>query len=302
MSEASEAVTAMTSKLGIVIHDYPGTSASRGRSVYLQGQLHSNESAAMLVLCGLVEQLDLARPSSRVRVVPCANPIGWHRYVNSGQGRYSANGTNWNRMFGAPLREATTIDDQLAKTLWLLSCDFDVVIDVHTPEFGWPHIYASSPAQRLATMDDIPHVIYGAPTAGPFDESHLRLRSANQLTPPWASVTLEIPSHCIPTEKLVATWCKRLVDELEAQAESRERNEVPLVAGEMVDVISQTTGAVVLHCQPGHILEQGAQLLTVHGVQGETETLRAPNRCIPVCFRRATVVQAGYWVSRVIAL
>jgi predicted deacylase len=205
-------------------------------------------------------------------------------------------------MFGDPVLEPRTVDARLAQTLWRLSCDFDVIIDVHTPEFGWPHLYASSADTRLVTMDDIPHVLYGTPAPGPFDESHLRLRAKAGHSPVHASVTIELPSHEMPTGTYVDRWSQRLVDEIEAQGKSQDTSDSPLASGTMLDLVPKASGAVLLHCQPGAVLEKGAPLIEIVGRSGEREVLNAPGRCVPVCFRRATVVQAGYWACRVIAL
>jgi hypothetical protein len=293
---------APASDLGLVVRDFGDPTFPSGRSVYLQGQLHSNESAAMLVLWDLIEKLEKNDPANLVRVVPNANPVGWHRYLNSGEGRTSANGMNWNRIFGNPMRQPETFDDQLAQTLWQLSCGFDIVIDVHTPEFGWPHLYASSENTRLVTMDDIPHVLYGPPTSGPFDESHFRIRDINGLSPVWASVTIELPSYDIPTDSFIDQWSRRLLNEIQVQSKFTERRDHPEFVGTMLDIVPTISGAIILQCKPGQILKKGAALLTIRGRSGELEPLSAPCRCIPVCFRRATVVQAGYWVCRVISM
>src|SRR5687767_1413458 len=97
----------LADELDIPVHDFTPSASARGRSVYLQGQLHANESTAMLVLHDLVRRLRSRLSANQVRVVPNANPVGWTRYLTSGatgQGRISANGTNWNRMFTDPRR------------------------------------------------------------------------------------------------------------------------------------------------------------------------------------------------------
>jgi len=109
-------------ELDIDVHDFCPADAPKGRSVYLQGQLHPNESASLLVLQSLVRSLRDTPPDNRVRIVPNASPLGWVRYLLRG------------------VRQEGTIDDALAKTLWELSCTFNVVIDVHTPEFGEQHL------------------------------------------------------------------------------------------------------------------------------------------------------------------
>lgn len=148
-------------RLDIPFFDYGPEVGQGSRSVYLQGQLHANESASMIVLHALRRKLEGEPSSIPIRIVPNSNPIGWSRYLETGEGRTSADGMNWNRIFGHPGREPKTIDEVLAHRLWRLSQDRDVIIDVHTPEFGWAHVYASCPATRLRTFDDIPHVFYG---------------------------------------------------------------------------------------------------------------------------------------------
>ncbi|MFG2782531.1 succinylglutamate desuccinylase/aspartoacylase family protein [Streptomyces prunicolor] len=295
---------ALASELDIPVHDFTPSGPARGRSVYLQGQLHANESGAMLVLHDLVRRLRSRPPANQVRVVPNANPIGWTRYLTgggTGQGRISANGSNWNRLFTDPRGAGSTIDETVVATLWRLSETYDVIIDVHTPEFGWPHLYATSAGRRLTTMDDIPHVLYGAPVPGPFDECHLRLR-ADGTGAVWTSVTLEVPSHEILTDARVSHWSARLLREIDAQSECAEVEGGPESSGVMADLIPRISGAVVLQCQPGEPLAAGSPVLTVFGRKGDEETLVAPTDCIPVCFRRATVVEAGYWACRAISL
>ncbi|MFD7486977.1 M14 family metallopeptidase [Streptomyces mirabilis] len=304
MSRTAAASFTLAGELDLAVHDFTPSGPARGRSVYLQGQLHANESAAMLVLHEVVRALRARPPANRVRVVPNANPVGWGRYLASGStgdGRISAGGTNWNRMFGDPRQRGGSADAVLASALWELSHPYDVVIDVHTPEFGWPHLYAPSADRRLVTLDDIPHVLYGAPQPGPFDEAHLRLR-AGQDSAVHVAVTLEIPSHEIPTAASVASWADRLLDEIDAQARQAQARGMPQRWGTMADVIAPLSGAVALHCRPGQPLAAGAPILSIHGRKGEKETLHAPSHCIPVCFRRATVIEAGYWACRVIDL
>jgi predicted deacylase len=301
MSTKSDAEISAADLLEIAVHDFWASRGARGRSVYLQGQLHANESAAMLVLHALVRKLEADPPTNSVRIVPNANPIGWSRYLGSGEGRISRGGANWNRIFADPPEQSGSVDARLARILWNLSAAYDVVIDVHTPDFGWEHLYASAPDKRLLTMDDIPHVLYGAPTVGPFDESHLRLGSRRP-APVSASVTLEVPSHQIPTVSLVNHWSDRLLCEIKAQQESAEPRGHPNYFGAMTDLVPNISGAVVIHCTPGEIISAGERILSVYGRTGEEQIIRAPAQCIPVCFRRATVVEAGYWVCRVISL
>ncbi|MEH0544520.1 succinylglutamate desuccinylase/aspartoacylase family protein [Streptomyces sp. B21-105] len=295
---------ALAGELDIPVHDFTPPDPALGRSVYLQGQLHANESAAMLVLHELVRRLRSAAPANQVRVVPNANPVGWSRYLTSGatgQGRISAGGINWNRMFTDPRQQGGAVDASLASTLWRLSDTYDVIIDVHTPEFGWPHLYATSADRRLVTLDDIPHVMYGDPTPGAFDECHLRLRAHGDGAVR-TSVTLEIPSHELPTDALVSHWSDRLMREIDAQSKDLDAQGAPQFSGTMTDLVPRISGAVVLHCRPGEPLSAGLPILTVRGRKGESETLIAPSDCVPVCFRRATVVEAGYWACRAISL
>ena len=287
--------------LDIEVCDFGDTRTARGRSVYLQGQLHSNESAAFLVLRTLIKDLTRNHPANYVRIVPNANPVGWHRYIFSGEGRISDDGFNWNRIFRDPMRQDGTIDDMLAKTLWMLSSDFDVVIDVHTPDYGWPHVYAASQNYRLITMDDIPYVFYGEPQVGPFEDSHVRLRK-NDSKPVWACATIEIPSHELPTEQFVDHWAERLRKEITYNAEDCNRFDAsPSSFGKMLDLIPKISGAAVLQCQPGVVVKAGEIIMTIYDRKGISERMYAPVDCIPVCFRRATLVQAGYWCCRVIS-
>jgi predicted deacylase len=283
------------------IHDFPGRSGAPGRSVYIQGQLHGNESGAMLVLHRLRQKLQSHPPANSVRIVPNANPLGWRRYLESGDGRISANGSNWNRIFQSPGSEPPlTADQLLAAQLWELSKEYDVIIDAHTPEYGLPHVYATDPLTRLLTFDDIPHVFYGQPNHGSFDECHLRLRHGSNS--PIASVTVELPSFHLPTTDEVDYWADRLYQEIVAQAVPGEHATSVTLHGQMYDLIASIDGACILRCEPGEVVGAGQPIIDIVSRAGEVSTLCAPSACIPVCFRRSTLVRSGYWATRAIVL
>lgn len=291
----------MLIQLDLPVHDFSSRAGATGRSVYLQGQLHGNESGAMLVLHRLRQRLHAHPPSNSVRIVPNANPLGWRRYVESGEGRISASGSDWNRIFQSPDSEPRrTAEQLLAAKLWELSKTYDVVIDVHTPEYGLPHVYASHSSTRLLTFDDIPHVFYGEPTCGPFDECHLRLRQGSNA--PIASVTVEMPSFHLPAADEIDHWADRLYQEILAQAEPVEHSTEVAYHGEMYDVIAPVDGACVLRCEPGTVVEARWPIIDLVSREGEVSTLYAPSACLPVCFRRSTVVRGGYWAVKAIVL
>ncbi len=72
--------------------------------------------------------------------------------------------------------------------------------------------------------------------------------------------------------------------------------------GQMYDVIAPVDGACVLRCEPGQVVGAEQPIIDIVSREGDVYTLHAPSACIPVCFRRSTLVRCGYWATRAIVL
>ena len=189
-----------TSRELVAFHFGPQNS---GQKIYIQSSLHADETPAMLTTVllkrRLVELEAQGLLKAEIVLVPVANPVGLGQHV-LGQfiGRFeTGSGKNFNRHFmqfatlldrakdrlGADARENRDLIRELVReqldaqkplteyeslqlALLKLSCDADVVIDLHcsleavmhvyTSEAGWPEIeplarYLRSEASLLAT-------------------------------------------------------------------------------------------------------------------------------------------------------
>jgi len=157
----------------------PGT----GPKIYIQASLHADELPGMLTAWHLRRQLDALEAQGRLRgeivLVPMANPIGLAQWwLQSHLGRFEAlSGENFNRHYpafvdaAARAAEARLGDDParnvsvlraalkteiqaapadtelqaLRKTLMLLACDADVVLDLHCDAQALVHLYTETP-------------------------------------------------------------------------------------------------------------------------------------------------------------
>ncbi|SEL43102.1 hypothetical protein SAMN05216359_10935 [Roseateles sp. YR242] len=155
----------------------------QGTKVYIQASLHADELPGMLTAWHLRRQLDLLEAQGRIQgeivLVPMANPIGLSQWwLQSHLGRFeSLSGENFNRHYPAfieaaaraaearlgddPVRnvqvlraslkteiQAAPADTELKalrKTLMLLACDADVVLDLHCDAQALVHLYTETP-------------------------------------------------------------------------------------------------------------------------------------------------------------
>jgi predicted deacylase len=267
-------------------------------TVYVQAGLHANETTGVGVLHVLVDRYERQPCPVRLRLVPHANPLGWVTYLESGNGRFSRpNYLNWNRIFDAPPPTGgrLTAEQSLAGTLLRLSDGYQHVLDLHTPEFGWPHLYTSSMEHRLRTFDDLPHVIdnSGASTFS----GHHALRDGTQV-----SVTVELPSHRPQSTHDLAHWAARLHDELCAIRDEHQPDTTPVCGVTMIDLNAAIDGVCFPVAQPARRCREGEVVATIIAPSGRREELVAPVDMLPLCYRRSAAVQRGGWAVRGIAL
>ena len=154
-----------------------------GQKVYIQASLHADELPGMLTAWHLRRQFDALEAAGRLRgeivLVPMANPIGLSQWwLQSHLGRFEGlSGENVNRHYPehieaaarhaeprlgadaahnvAVLRAALRTEIQagsadtelkaLRKTLMLLACDADVVLDLHCDAQAMMHLYTETP-------------------------------------------------------------------------------------------------------------------------------------------------------------
>lgn len=280
----------------IKIFDFgPRTSAN---SLYIQGQLHSNEVNAFSTLIYLTELLANNPPQVSVRVIPCCNHIGWDSYLYGNSGRVSYPGYNdWNRIFEIIPKTDGTLEKELATTLWGLSKGFDNIIDVHTPEFGYPHVYTTNINKRLLTFDNLPYVISDNNTASAFEDLNARERKIS-------SCTLELPNFEVWTLTHQKYWANRIYKEILAHQNSipPKQNKKPKYVGKIISLYSKISGVPVLIATPNKICRKGEPIVKIISREGKSETLFFGFDCIPLCFIRRGIILSGHWVVRVLLL
>ncbi|MDT8998093.1 succinylglutamate desuccinylase/aspartoacylase family protein [Paucibacter sp. APW11] len=154
-----------------------------GLKVYIQASLHADELPGMLTAHHLRQHFDRLEAEGRIQgeiiLVPMANPIGLSQWLLQGsQGRFELNsGENFNRHYpdqieaAAQAAEAELSADaasnvrvlrrelkkavaaqpvdtelqSLRRTLMTLSCDADVVLDLHCDGQAVMHLYTETP-------------------------------------------------------------------------------------------------------------------------------------------------------------
>jgi hypothetical protein len=266
-------------------------------SIYIQGQLHANEVNTFTTLYSLVEKLKNNPPLTRVRIVPCCNPFGWDIYLNGNDGRTSfPKKVDWNRMFTkTPVRDES-MENELAYALWQLSIGFDTIIDVHSPDYGYPHVYTTDINYRLRTFDDLPYAISENIVDGSFQNLNIIERRIT-------AFTFELPSYEVWTNISLKYWTERLFNEITAYS----IDHVSLLAkpnyfGKLVSLTSKISGVPLLLLNPNEIANSNSEIVKIISNSGEYEILTFPNICIPICFRRKGIIESGRMVVKVLSL
>ncbi len=307
-------------------HDFGPARQAGAPSVYLQAQLHGNEVHGYVILESLAKRLSsLSRHAFRsaVRVVPVANPYAVAQYAHTGVGMYDVHsGQNWNRIFdwpGAPVLapedgpKAAHLRpgylDRLKAELLRLSDGYDVVVDVHTPEFGVEHLYCARCEESTPTFGIENVIEYGVGTVPSFDQA--QIMRAQEARREVVAVTVEIESHVALSMDLVSDWTTRLLCGL-VDVGALDPSCAPTCApararaprrGVMKDYVASTSGPYITIATLGRPAGAGDELLLIKSYDAEDpgELIVADSPCVPLCLRRDALAVAGCWAIRVLA-
>lgn len=210
-----------------------------GPKAYVQAAVHADEVPALLVAQHLREKLMALDAAGRLKgeiiLVPYANPIGLTQFLQGWHlGRYELDsGANFNRGYPdlfepvaaavadalgadatanvalirkalrAALPSACPADENAAlkQYLYALSCDADVVLDLHCDYEAIMHLYLGTPlwpaAADLAACLNSPVNLLAEDSGGEaFDEANSRL---------WWRLAKRFPQHPIPPACCAAT-------------------------------------------------------------------------------------------------
>jgi hypothetical protein len=215
-----------------------GDSTAKNKA-YIQAGLHADEAPGFLVMHHLIDMLDQADAANKINgqilLVPVANPIGVSQWRNEAlQGRVDFyNNINFNRqhlnltekiagrikdrLLDTPEQNVTLIrkagkealsamapkdeTEYLKQLLLSLSCDADIVLDLHCDDQALVHVYLGTPlwpdAADLSAQLGADVTLLAEDSGGrPFDEACSRT---------WWQLAKKFPDHPIPPACLSAT-------------------------------------------------------------------------------------------------
>lgn len=213
--------------------------AQPGPKAYVQAAVHADEVPALLVAQHLRERLTALDGAGRLRgeivLVPYANPIGLTQFLQGWHlGRYELDsGSNFNRgypdLFEAvaaavaprlgtdaatnialirdalrdalPRQQPADENAALKQHLYALSCDADVVLDLHCDYQATMHLYIGTPlwpaaADLAACLGSRVNLLAEDSGGEAFDEANSRL---------WWRLAARFPQHPIPPACCAAT-------------------------------------------------------------------------------------------------
>ena len=328
-----------------------------GPKAYVQAAVHADEIPALLVAQHLREQLTALDAAGRLKgeivLVPYANPIGLTQFLQAWHlGRYELeSGQNFNRGYpdlfdevsaavegalGAdaasnvalirrailaalPATLPTSENAALKHLLYRMSCDADVVLDLHCDYEATMHTYIGTPlwpaAADLAACLNSPVNLLADDSGGEaFDEANSRI---------WWRLAARFPQHPIPPAGFAATVelrGERDVDEAQAAEDAKGLIRFLTARGfveapatmptgapptatplEAVDSLSATHPGVLTWAVPlGATVASGA--LLGHLVDPETGIRNAFHaRCDGLLFARRghRWVRPGQWIAKI---
>jgi predicted deacylase len=358
MSFTQEAITLPAAGPGVVrqVQVLRFSGAQPGPKAYIQAAIHADEVPALLVAQHLKQKLiaisEAGRICGEIILVPYANPIGltqflqgWHlgrfeldsgRNFNRGypdlfsqvkatvEGQLGADAARNVALIRTALRAAlpTAIppaeNDALKLALYGLSCDADIVLDLHCDYEAAIHTYIGTPlwpkAADLAACLQSPVNLLAEDSGGEaFDEANSRL---------WWRLAQQFPQHPIPPACFAATVelrGERDVDDALATQDAdglirflagrgcisgyapvspAQASATPLAGVDSIN--AAISGITVWQCALGDTVQAGTVLgHLVDVVSGERHPITARNSGIFFARRGHHWVHAGQWIAKV---
>ncbi|CAN7671342.1 M14 family metallopeptidase [Trinickia sp. LjRoot230] len=294
---------------------------SGAQKVYIQSSLHADELPGMLASWALRRKLAALEAANKLRgevvIVPVPNPIGLNQHL-LGQmiGRFETNtASNFNRNFhdlaalvtpriegrltGDAAHNASTIRaamrDALAEqtprtelesqrlALQRLSCDADIVLDLHCDFEGAMHIYTNPDlwpeVEPLARYLDAKASLLALNSIGnPFDEIHsfcwseLRARYSDRYPIPHGSISVTIElrgqadvsyGHAEHDAQAIVEYltCRGVIDGTPAHMPPLAHPATPLAGSE--PLISPVSGVLVFRTPAGTWVEPGQEIADI---------------------------------------
>ncbi len=313
-------------------YDFGRKLSKNAPSIYLQSQIHGNETLSTLVLHNLINRLSLLESSSfsgAIRIVPRANPFAWNSYLYSRHGVFNlTTGENWNRIFDwdcvakfpkkntAPstlisyLNQKISSENNTTKLLQYyllsLSIGYNHIVDVHTPENGIPHLYCPIMTDKIPTFD-IKYVIeYQKEVINTFDDAHNRINQYYDKLNKNNAITIELDSNIPASQELVENWTKIFMNEfkkigvIKNDLNSKAIIQDDIKIGKVRDFQTPVSGIQKHFFNLGKVVPNNSPLFSILPFDLKNEIIiKTTSDCIPICLRKDTIVHPGAWVVRV---
>ncbi len=334
-----------------------GTAGS-GEKVYIQASLHAEELHGMLVAHHLRQRLAALEAAGKIRgevvVVPVSNPIGLSQTLLRNQiGRFEiASGENYNRHYPAlfplisdQLEGRLTADpganrravraamhaaldgitpeselDSMRHTLMRLSCDADVVLDLHCDSEAVLHLYTGTPlwdqCEPLARYPGAYATLLATESGdNPFDEAcsqtwwQLAEQFKDRFPIPMAclSVTVELRgesdvSHdqaALDADALIAFLSHRgVIAQTAPPMPDLLYTATPLAGSEAI--ASPVSGVVAYLRKPGEWINRGEAIAEViDPITGESHTLTSNTEGVMYARENRYFASAGMRLAKV---
>jgi hypothetical protein len=292
-----------------------------GQKIYIQSSLHADELPGMLVSWALRRKLAALEAAGKLRgeivIVPVANPIGLNQhFLGHLTGRFETNtAQNFNRNFyelaaliqpgiearltdnvdanrlaiRAAMREA--LDTQTPKTelesqrlaLQKLSCDADIVLDLHCDWEAAMHLYTNPDlwpeVEPLACYLDAKASLLALNSVGnPFDEIHsfcwsdLRGRYGERFPIPNGSISVTIElrgqrevsyDYAEHDAQAIVEYltARGVIDGTPAPLPALEFAATPLAGAE--PIVAPMSGVLVYRCEVGTWVDVGQEIADI---------------------------------------
>lgn len=275
-----------------------------GKKIYIQASLHADELPGMLVAWKLKQQLITLEEQGHIQgeivLVPMANPIGQNQHLMDVHlGRYELeSGQNFNRDYFDTFEEvALRVENKLSddpeknkklirlalhevmeswnvetemhsqqKILQCLSCDADVIIDMHCDFEAVQHVYSTyyswdSIAPLAHYLHSKAHLLADETGGKPFDSAfdmvwkRLQDRFGDIIPKACQSVTLELRGQADVFHKESDQDAKALINYLrhlnvvtDQPAEIFNTEVIPATDLAAVEPLKSNMGGVLVHC------------------------------------------------------
>jgi len=328
-----------------------------GKKIYIQASLHADELPGMLVAWKLKQQLMLLEQQGKIQgeiiLVPVANPIGQNQQLMDVHlGRYELEtGQNFNREYYDTYQEVVTqVEPQLSddpeqnkhlirtalretianwkvdtelhsqqKVLQGLSCDADIIIDMHCDFEAIQHVYSTyyswdSIAPLAHYLNSKANLLADETGGKPFDSAfdmvwkRLQDRFGEVIPKACQSVTLELRGQSDVYHDISNEDANALINYLRHLNVVTDRTPVSLVEKATVatdlaavEPLKSNIGGVLVHCVDVGEYVTAGQLIAevINPISDEVQQIKASQAGLLFSRSQRRAATAGMLVAHV---